>query len=200
MSSSTSRPKTLEVIKAAEAAGIANDVLWAASTPVERHDLRQGGREVLERQDRRQRRARRSSTGRARTRRSTAPCTTSTRNKWGKSTFGQFGFLDARVAAEALLDDEAEPDHREDRQRGVPRRSRTGGATCSAGPWYYGKLPGHVPSNAGPDRHAEGRQDGAGRGLLRHRAQSPPRSQARQAEKKFGLTSGTPFPPPAWQR
>ena len=46
--------------------------------PVERHDLRQGGREVLERQVRRQRGADPPPGERARTRRSTAPSTTST--------------------------------------------------------------------------------------------------------------------------
>ena len=45
-----------------------------------------------------------------------------------------------------LADAEAEPDHCEGRQRGLPEdQELETDLLCK--PWYYGNLPGHVPSN-----------------------------------------------------
>jgi branched-chain amino acid transport system substrate-binding protein len=190
--------ETLKVIKAAEAAGIANRVLWAASTPSNDTTFaKEAGSfwngkfgvnaELTLLQGR-------------------GPDATLYRavhdkyvDKWGKSSFGQFGFLDARIATEALLT--------------IPPNKITAKTANAAflkiknfrsdllcGPWYYGKLPGHIPSHAGMTVVPKDGRMVQAEACFNLAPVTAALKAAYAAEKKFGLTKGTPFPARPWQR
>lgn len=190
--------ESLKVIKAAEAAGIANDVLWGASTPSNDTTFAKGAgpfwngkfgvnAELTLLQGR-------------------GPDATLYRavhdkyvDKWGKSSFGQFGFLDARIATEALLT--------------IPPNKITAKTANAAfvkiknwrsdllcGPWYYGNLPGHIPSHAGITVVPKDGKMVQAEGCFNLAPVTAALKAAYAAEKKFGLTTGTPFPPRPWER
>ncbi len=160
--------ETLKVIKAAEAAGIANDVLWAASTPSNdttfakeagkfwngkfgvnaELTLLQGrgpGRDALPGRPRQVRRQ-----------------------------VGQVELRSVRIPRRedcdrGPADDPAEQDHCEDRQRGVPQDQELAERSALR-PVVLRQAPRAHSEPRGHDSRAEGRQDGAGRGLLQPRA------------------------------
>jgi branched-chain amino acid transport system substrate-binding protein len=120
-------------------------------------------------------------------------------DKWGKSSFGQFGFLDARIATEALLM--------------IPPNKITAKTANAAflkiknwrsdllcGPWYYGKLPGHVPSHAGMTVVPMNGKMVQAEACFNLAPVTAALRAAYAAEKKLGLTSGKPFPPRPWER
>ena len=190
--------QVLTVIKAAEQQGIANKVLWAASTPAndtrfaERAgsfwDGKIGINAELQLLD---------------SKRADATLYRAVGGKyvkkWGLSSFGQFGFLDARVATEVLLT--LKPGQLT--AAGVNAaflkiKNWTSDLLCK--PWYAGNLPGHVPNNW--DLTVTGKN---GKMVQREAcfpiaAVTPEIKAARAAETKFKLVSGASYPPPAWQR
>jgi branched-chain amino acid transport system substrate-binding protein len=115
------------------------------------------------------------------------------------SSFGQFGFLDARVATEVLLT--LKPSQLT--AKGVNAaflKIKNWKSDLLCKPFYSGNLPGHVPNNW--DITTTGKD---GKMVVREScfpiaAVTPEIKAARAAEKKFKLTSGTSYPPAAWQR
>jgi branched-chain amino acid transport system substrate-binding protein len=190
--------ETLKVIKAAEAAGIANDVLWAGSTPSNDTTFAKGAGKFWN--------GKFGVNAELTLLQGRGPDATLYRavhdkyvDKWGKSSFGQFGFLDARIAVEALLT--------------IPPNKITAKTANAAflkiknfrsdllcGPWYYGTLPGHVPSHAGMTVVPKDGKMVQAEACFNLAPVTAALKAAYAAEKKFGLTSGTPFPAPAWQR
>ena len=167
--------ETLKVIKAAEAAGIANDVLWAASTPSNDTTFAKEAGSFWN--------GKIGVNAELTLLQGKGPDATLYRQvhdkyitKWGQSTFGQFGFLDARVAVETLLT--LKPSQLN--AKGVNAaflRIKNWRTDLLCKPWYYGNLPGHVPSQLGHHRDAEGRADGAEGGRASPSRQSPPSSR-----------------------
>lgn len=191
--------QVLTILKAAEQQGIADKVLWAGSTPA--YDTRfaeKAGKfwdnkfgintELL------------PFTGKG-------PDAALYRQvgakyvpkKWGLSSFGQFGFVDARVATEVLLT--LKPSQLT--AKGVNAaflKIKNWKTDLLCKPFYSGNLPGHVPNNW--DITTTGKD---GKMVVREpcfpiAAVTPEIKAARAAEKKYKLTSGTSYPPPAWQR
>jgi len=191
--------QTLTVIKAAEAQGIADDVLWAASTPSNDTtfakqagkfwDGKFGVNAELQLLD------------------SKGPDNQLYRSlhakyvpkKWGLSSFGQFGFLDARVATETLL--MLDPKNITAKSvNNAFRRIKNWKSDLLCKPWYVGNLPGHVPNNWDLTVTPKNGKMVQKEGCFAIAPITPAIRAARAAEKKFKLTSGTSFPPPAWKR
>jgi branched-chain amino acid transport system substrate-binding protein len=191
--------QTLTVIKAAEAQGIADKVKWAASTPSNDTtfaeqagkfwDGKFGVNAELQLLD------------------SKGPDNQLYRSlhdkyvpkKWGLSSFGQFGFLDARVATETLLT--LKPSQLT--AKGVNdafRRIKNWHSDLLCKPWYVGNLPGHVPNNWDLTVTPKDGKMVQKEPCFPIAAVTPAIKAARAAEKKFHLTSGTSYPPPAWKR
>ncbi len=191
--------EALKVLKAAESLGIANKVLWATSTPANDTTFAKevgsfwngkvGVNAELALLD---------SKG-PDMRLYRAVYAKYVPKKWGQSAFGQMGFLDARIAAEVLL---------------TLKPSQLTAAGVNAAflkvknfktdilcrPWYYGNLPGHVPNNW--DRTVVP-QDGKmvqKEGCFPISGITDEIENARRWEAQFDLTTGTSYPPPAWQR
>jgi branched-chain amino acid transport system substrate-binding protein len=190
--------QVLTVLKAAEQQGIANRVLWAGSTPA--YDTRFAARagsfwddkfgintELL------------PFTGKG-------PDATLYRQvggkyvkKWGLSSFGQFGFLAGRVATEVLLT--LKPNRINAKTvNSAFLKIKNWRSDLLCRPWYAGNLPGHVPNNW--DLTTTGRN---GRMVVKENCfaiagVTPELRAARAAERRLKLTSGTSYPPPAWQR
>jgi branched-chain amino acid transport system substrate-binding protein len=122
-----------------------------------------------------------------------------TPKKWGLSSFGEFGFLSARVASEVLLT--LKPSQLN--AKGVNAaflRIKNWRSDLLCKPWYAGNLPGHVPNNwdltsTGKDGKMVQLED-----CFAIAPVTPEIVAARAAEKKFKLNTGTSYPPPAWQR
>ena len=138
--------EALKVLKAAESLGIANKVLWGASTPSNDTTFAKeigsfwngkvGVNAELALLD------------------SKGPDMTLYRavyrkyvpKKWGQSAFGQMGFLDARIATEVLLT--LKP--RQLSVRGVNAaflKVKNFKTDVLCRPWYYGDLPGRIANN-----------------------------------------------------
>ena len=191
--------QVITILKAAEQQGIANKVLWAASTPA--YDTRfaekagsfwdnkigintelvpftsKGPDAALYRQ----------------------VYAKYTPKKWGLSSFGEFGFVGARVATEVLLT--LKPNQLT--AKGVNAaflKIKNWKSDLLCKPFYSGNLPGHVPNNW--DLTSTGKD---GKMVQREpcfpiAGVTPEIKAARAAEKKYKLTSGTSYPRPAWQR
>jgi branched-chain amino acid transport system substrate-binding protein len=191
--------QVITILKAAEQQGIANKVLWAASTPA--YDTRfaekagsfwdnkigintelvpftsKGPDAALYRQ----------------------VYAKYTPKKWGLSSFGEFGFVGARVATEVLLT--LKPNQLT--AKGVNAaflKIKNWKSDLLCKPYYGGNLPGHVPNNW--DLTSTGKD---GKMVQKEpcfpiAAITPEIKAARAAEKKYKLTSGTSYPAPAWQR
>jgi branched-chain amino acid transport system substrate-binding protein len=191
--------QVLTVIKAAEQQGIANRVLWAGSTPA--YDTRFAARAGAFWDDK------------FGINTELQPFTSKgpdaalyrqvhakyTPKKWGLSSFGEFGFLAARVASEVLLT--LKPNQLN--AKGVNTaftKIKNWKSDLLCKPWYAGNLPGHVPNNW--DLTSTGRNGKMVQkeGCFAIAPVTPEIVAARAAEKKFKLTSGTSYPPPAWQR
>jgi branched-chain amino acid transport system substrate-binding protein len=191
--------QVLTVLKAAEQQGIANKVLWAASTPA--YDTRFAER------------AGSFWDGKIGINTELVPFTSKgpdaalyrqvyakyTPKKWGLSSFGEFGFLDARIATEVLLT--LKPSQLN--AKGINAaflRIKNWKSDLLCRPFYSGNLPGHVPNNW--DLTSTGKN---GKMVLKENcfpiaAVTPAIKAARAAEKRLKLTSGRSYPPPAWQR
>lgn len=190
--------QTLTVLKAAEQQGIADDVLWAASTPSNDTTFaKQAGKfwdgkfginaELTPLDGK-------------------GPDATLYRavggkyvKKWGLSSFGQFGFLDARVATEVMLT--LKPSQLT--AKGVNAaflKIKNWKTDLLCKPWYAGNLPGHVPNNWDITVTGKNGKMVQLEGCFPIAAVTPELRAARQAERKFKLTSGTSYPPPAWER
>jgi branched-chain amino acid transport system substrate-binding protein len=190
--------QTLIILHAAQQLGIQNKVLWAASTPSNDTTFAKGldsswngkvgvNAELTLLQGK-------------------GPDATLYRQvhdkyitKWGQSTFGQFGFLDARVATETMLT--LKPSQLT--AKGVNAaflKIKNWKSDLLCKPWYAGNLPGHVPNNWDITVTP---QNGK---MVQKEACFPiapityELKAARKAEAKYHLTSGTSYPPPAWQR
>ena len=119
--------------------------------------------------------------------------------KWGMSAFGQMGYLDARIATEVLLT--LRPNQLT--AKGVNaaflkiKNFRTD-VLCK--PWYYGNLPGRIANNwdrtvvPQNGKMVEKEKCFAIAGI------TDEMRATRKAERQFKLTSGTSYPPPAWER
>jgi branched-chain amino acid transport system substrate-binding protein len=191
--------QVLTVLKAAEQQGIANKVLWAASTPA--YDTRFAAR------------AGSFWDGKIGINTELRPFTTKgpdaalyravyakyTPKKWGLSSFGEFGFLDARVATEVLLTlppSQLTP-------AGVNRaftRIKNWHSDLLCRPFYSGNLPGHVPNNWDLTSTGKNGKMVQLEPCFPIAAVTPEIKAARAAEAKFKLTSGVSYPPPAWKR
>ena len=190
--------ETLKVIKAAEAAGIANKVLWAASTPSNDTTFAKEAGSFWN--------GKIGVNAELTLLQGTGPDATLYRQvhdkyitKWGQSTFGQFGFLDARVAVETLLTlDPSKITAQTVNAAFLKIKNWKTDLLCR--PWYYGNLKGHVPSNWDITVTPKDGKMVQAEGCFPLAAVTPALIAARVAEKKFKLTSGTPYPPPAWQR
>ena len=191
--------QVLTILKAAEQQGIANKVIWAASTPA--YDTRFAEK------------AGSFWDGKIGINTELVPFTSKgpdaalyrqvgakyTPKKWGLSSFGEFGFLDARLATEILLT--LKPNQLT--AKGVNAaflKIKNWKSDLLCKPFYSGNLPGHVPNNW--DLTSTGQN---GKMVQREpcfpiAAVTPEIQAARAAEKKFKLTSGTSYPPAAWQR
>jgi branched-chain amino acid transport system substrate-binding protein len=190
--------ETLKVIKAAEAQGIANKVLWAASTPSNDTTFAKEAGSFWN--------GKIGVNAELTLLQGKGPDATLYRQvhdkyitKWGQSTFGQFGFLDARVAVETLLT--LKPSQLN--SRGVNAaflRIKNWRTDLLCKPWYYGNLPGHVPSNWDITVTPKDGQMVQKEGCFAIAAVTPELKAARAAEAKFKLTTGTSYPPPAWKR
>ena len=190
--------ETLKVIKAAESLGIANKVLWAASTPSndttfakEAGSFWNGKIGVNAELTLLQGKGRDATLYRQ--------VHDKYITKWGQSTFGQFGFLDARVATEVLLT--LKPSQLN--AKGVNAaflKIKNWSSDLLCKPWYYGNLPGHVPSNWDITVTPKDGQMVQKEGCFPIAAVTPEIKAARVAERQFKLVSGTSYPPPAWKR
>ncbi len=119
--------------------------------------------------------------------------------KWGMSAFGQMGYLDARIATEVLLT--LKP--RQLNARGVNAaflKVKNFKTDVLCKPWYYGNLPGRIANNwdrtvvPQNGKMVEKEKCFAIAGI------TDELKATRKAERQFKLTSGTSYPPPAWQR
>jgi len=191
--------EALKVLKAAESLGIANKVLWGASTPSNDTtfareagafwDGKIGINAELNLLD------------------SKGPDSQLYRavyrkyvpKKWGMSSFGQFGFLAARVATETLVT--LKPNQLN--AKGVNAaflKIKNWKSDLLCKPWYVGNLPGRIPNNW--DLTVTPRN---GKMVLKEKCFAiagitDELKATRKAEKRLKLTSGTSYPPPAWQR
>lgn len=190
--------ETLKVIKAAESLGIANKVLWAASTPSndttfakEAGSFWNGKIGVNAELTLLQ--------GKGPDARLYRAVHDKYITKWGQSTFGQFGFLAARVAAETLLT--LKPS--QINAKGVNAafvKIKNWKSDLLCRPWYYGDLPGRVANNWDITVTPLN-----GKMVLKEKCfpiagVTDELKATRKAENKLKLTSGTSYPPPAWQR
>ena len=85
--------------------------------------------------------------------------------KWGLSSFGQFGFLDARVAVEVMLSLKRS----QLTAKGINAaflRIKNWKSDLLCKPFYGGNLPGHVPNNWDITTTGKNGKDGPARGLL----------------------------------
>jgi branched-chain amino acid transport system substrate-binding protein len=191
--------QVLTVLKAAEQQGIANKVRWAASTPA--YDTRFAAR------------AGSFWDGKIGINTELQPFTTKgpdaalyrqvyaryTPKKWGLSSFGEFGFLDARVATEVLLT--LKPSQLT--PAGVNAaftRIKKWKTDLLCRPFYSGRLPGHVPNNWDLTSTGKNGKMVELEPCFPIAAVTPEIKAARAAEAKFKLTSGASYPPPAWER
>jgi branched-chain amino acid transport system substrate-binding protein len=190
--------EALTVLKAAEQQGIANRVLWAASTPA--YDTRFAARagnfwdgkigintELL------------PFTGKGPDAALYRAVGGKYVKKWGLSSFGQFGFLGARVATEVMLT--LKPSQLT--AKGVNAafvRIKNWRSDLLCKPWYAGNLPGHVPNNWDLTTTGKNGKMVVLENCFPIAAVTPEIRAARAAEKKFKLTTGTPYPPRAWER
>jgi branched-chain amino acid transport system substrate-binding protein len=191
--------EALKVLKAAESLGIANRVKWAASTPSNDTtfsknagrfwDGKIGINAELNLLD------------------SKGPDAQLYRGvygkyvpkKWGMSSFGQFGFLAARVATETLLT--LRPNQLT--ARGVNAaflRIKNWKSDLLCRPWYVGNIPGRIPNNW--DLTVTPRN---GKMVMKERCFqiagiTNELKATRRAENRLKLTKGASYPPPAWQR
>jgi branched-chain amino acid transport system substrate-binding protein len=191
--------QVLTVIKAAEQQGIADRVLWAGSTPA--YDTRFAQR------------AGSFWDGKFGINTELRPFTTTgpdaalyrqvyakyTPKKWGLSSFGEFGFLDARLATEVLLT--LKPSQLT--PAGVNRaftRIKNWKSDLLCRPFYSGNLPGHVPNNWDLTSTGKNGKMVQLEPCFPIAAVTPEIKAARAAEAKLKLTSGVSYPPPAWKR
>jgi branched-chain amino acid transport system substrate-binding protein len=191
--------QVLTVLKAAEQQGIANKVRWAASTPA--YDTRFAAR------------AGSFWDGKIGINTELQPFTTKgpdaalyrqvyaryTPKKWGLSSFGEFGFLDARVATEVLLT--LKPSQLT--PAGVNAaftRIKNWKSDLLCRPFYSGRLPGHVPNNWDLTSTGKNGKMVELEPCFPIAPVTPEIKAARAAEAKFKLTSGASYPPPAWKR
>jgi branched-chain amino acid transport system substrate-binding protein len=191
--------QVLTVLKAAEQQGIANKVLWAASTPA--YDTRFAAR------------AGSFWDGKIGINTELRPFTTNgpdavlyrqvyakyTPKKWGLSSFGEFGFLDARVATEVLLTLKPNQITAANVNRAFTRiKNWKSDLFCR--PFYSGNLPGHVPNNWDLTSTGKNGKMVQLEPCFPIAAVTPEIKAARAAEAKLKLTSGVSYPPPAWKR
>ena len=191
--------QVLTVIKAAEQQGIANKVLWAASTPA--YDTRFAAN------------AGKFWDGKIGINTELEPFTTKgpdaalyravhakyTPKKWGLSTFGEFGFLDARVATEVML--ALKPSQLT--SKGVNTaftKIKNWHSDLLCKPFYSGNLPGHLPNNWDLTSTGKNGKMVQAEPCFAIAAVTSALRQARQAERKLHLNTGASFPKPAWQR
>jgi len=190
--------QVLTVIKAAEQQGIADKVLWAGSTPA--YDTRFAARagsfwdgkfgintELL------------PFTGKGPDAALYRQIGKKYVKKWGLSSFGEFGFLAGRVATETLLTlNPKKINAKTVNQAFTKIKNWRSDLLCK--PWYSGNLPGHVPNNWDITTTGKNGKMVQLEGCFAIAPVTPEIRAARAAEKKFKLTSGTSFPPPAWKR
>ena len=69
------------------------------------------------------------------------------------------GFTEARIATAALLNMKAAV-HAAKRVNDAFAGVRNFRTDILCGPWYFGKVPYHIPNSIGPNDDAEQRQDG----------------------------------------
>ena len=190
--------QALTVLKAAEQQGIADKVLWGASTPA--YDTRFAARagkfwdgkigintELL------------PFTGKGPDAKLYTAVGTKYVKKWGLSSFGQFGFLDARLATEVMLS--LKPNQLT--AKGVNAaflKIKNWKSDLLCRPFYSGDLPGHVPNNWDITTTGKNGKMVQLESCFLIAGVTNAIRQARQAERKFKLTTGTPYPPPAWER
>ncbi len=190
--------QVLTVIKAAEQQGIADDVLWAGSTPA--YDTRFAARagkfwdgkfgintELL------------PFTGKGPDAALYRAVGKNYVKKWGLSSFGEFGFLDARVAVEVLLS--LKP--RQLTAKGVNAaflRIKNWKSDLLCKPFYSGNLKGHLPNNWDITTTGKNGKMVQLEGCFAIAPVTPELKAARAAEKKLKLNSGASWPPPAWKR
>jgi branched-chain amino acid transport system substrate-binding protein len=190
--------QVLTVLKAAEQQGIADDVFWAASTPA--YDTRFAAKagkfwdgkigintELL------------PFTGKGPDAALYRAVGTKYVKKWGLSSFGEFGFLDARVAVEVLLN--LKPSQLT--AKGVNAaflRIKNWKSDLLCKPFYSGNLKGHVPNNWDITTTGKNGKMVQLEKCFPIAAVTPEIKAARVAEKKLKLNSGTSWPPPAWKR
>ena len=190
--------ETLKVIKAAESLGIANKVLWAASTPSNDTTFAKEAGAFWN--------GKIGVNAELTLLQGKGPDATLYRQvhdkyitKWGQSTFGQFGFLDARVATEVMLTLKPNQINAKDVNAAFLKvKNWHSDLLCK--PWYIGNLPGHVPSNWDITVTPKDGQMVQREPCFPIAAVTPELKAARAAEVKFHLVSGTSYPPPAWKR
>ncbi len=163
--------QVLTVLKAAEQQGIADKVLWAGSTPA--YDTRFAARagkfwdgkfgintELL------------PFTGKGPDAALYRQVGAKYVKKWGLSSFGQFGFLDATSRHRGPADVEPEQDHPEDRQRRLPEDQEL--EERSSVQAVLLRQPPRAPAQQlGHHDHGEEREDDPAGELLRDRACHP---------------------------
>ena len=190
--------ETLKVIKAAESLGIADKVKWAASTPSNDTTFAKGAGPFWN--------GKIGVNAELTLLQGKGPDAALYRavhdkyiTKWGQSTFGQFGFLAARVAVETLLTlKPSQLTAKGVNQAFVKIKNWKSDLLCH--PWYYGDLPGRVANNWDITVVPLNGK------MVQKEACFPLANitnelkATRKAEKKYKLTSGTSYPPPAWQR
>jgi branched-chain amino acid transport system substrate-binding protein len=190
--------QVLTVLKAAEQQGIADDVFWAASTPA--YDTRFAARagkfwdgkigintELL------------PFTGKGPDAALYRAVGTKYVKKWGLSSFGQFGFLDARVAVEVMLS--LKPSQLT--AKGINAaflRIKNWKSDLLCKPFYSGNLPGHVPNNWDITTTGKNGKMVQLEGCFPIAPVTPEIKAARAAERRLKLNTGTSFPKPAWLR
>ena len=191
--------QVLTVLKAAEQQGIADDVFWAASTPA--YDTRFAEK------------AGKFWDGKIGINTELKPFTGPgpdaalyrqvykkyTPKKWGLSSFGEFGFLDARIATEVMLS--LKPSQLN--AKGINAaftKIKNWKTDLLCKPFYSWNLPGHIPNNWDLTSTGKNGKMVQSEPCFPIAAVTPEIKAARAAEKKFKLTSGTSFPRPAWQR
>jgi branched-chain amino acid transport system substrate-binding protein len=190
--------EALKVIKAAQSLGIANKVKWAASTPSNDTTFAKEAGSFWD--------GKIGINAELQTLDSKGPDNQLYRaihpkyvKRWGLSSFGQFGFLDARVAVEVLLT--LKPSQLT--AKGVNAaflKIRNWHSDLLCRPWYIGRLPGHVPNNWDLTVTPKNGKMVQKEKCFPIAAVTPEIVAARKAEKQFKLTSGTSYPPPPWKR
>jgi branched-chain amino acid transport system substrate-binding protein len=190
--------QVLTVIKAAEQQGIANRVLWAGSTPA--YDTRFAAR------------AGSFWDGKFGVNTEFPPFTGKGPDaalyrqvgkkyvtKWGLSSFGQMGFLDARIATEVLLTlNPKKITARTVNDAFLKVKNWKTDLLCK--PWYAGNLPGHLPNNWDLTTTGKDGKMVVVENCFPIAGVTPELKAARAAEKRLKLNSGTSYPRPAWHR